>query len=99
MANDLVLDDLRDRIAPLLPFCPPRRRYPGRLPVEDRAAMRGIVHVPGKRVTWADVPAEQIGCSGVTVWPRLREWSGAGATACCAPGRQRSPHGLLCPGR
>ncbi|WP_306888826.1 N-terminal phage integrase SAM-like domain-containing protein [Streptomyces griseoviridis] len=37
--DDLVPDDLRERIAPLLPPRPPRRhRYPGRLPADDRAA-------------------------------------------------------------
>ncbi|MEW2163855.1 IS5 family transposase [Streptomyces sp. NPDC007084] len=79
MANDLVPDDLWDRVAPLLPPRPPRRRrYPGRLPVEDRAALRGIVYVLRKGVSWADVPAERIGCSGVTAWRRLRDWTEAG---------------------
>ncbi|MFJ6686933.1 transposase [Streptomyces werraensis] len=51
-----------DRVAPLLPPRPPRRRrYPGRLPVDDRAALRGIVYVLRKGVSWADVPAKRIG--------------------------------------
>ncbi|AKZ53630.1 hypothetical protein SAM23877_0581 [Streptomyces ambofaciens ATCC 23877] len=29
-------------------------------------------------VTWADVPTETIGCSGVTCWRRLRDWTEAG---------------------
>ena len=29
-------------------------------------------------VAWRDVPAEKIGCSGVTCWRRLREWTEAG---------------------
>ncbi len=29
-------------------------------------------------VTWADVPTEMIGCSGVTCWRRLRDWTEAG---------------------
>ncbi|MFF5537252.1 IS5/IS1182 family transposase, partial [Streptomyces cinerochromogenes] len=42
MSDDLVPDDLWDRVAPLLPPRPPRRRrYPGRLPADDRAALRG----------------------------------------------------------
>ncbi|MFF9850949.1 transposase [Streptomyces litmocidini] len=46
MSDDLVSDDLWERIAPLLPRRPPRRhRYPGRLPADDRAALRGIVYV------------------------------------------------------
>ncbi len=31
-----------------------------------------------KGVSWRDVPAEQVGCSGVTAWRRLREWTEAG---------------------
>lgn len=29
-------------------------------------------------VAWRDVPAETVGCSGVTAWRRLREWTEAG---------------------
>lgn len=79
MPVDLVPDDLWERVAPLLPPRPPRRRrYPGRLPADDRAALRGIVYVLCKGVTWADVPTERIGCSGVTCWRRLRDWTEAG---------------------
>ncbi|CAM5656758.1 hypothetical protein GCM10010261_62650 [Streptomyces pilosus] len=51
--------------------------YPGRLPADDRAALRGIVYVLRTGVTWADVPTETIGCSGVTCWRRLRDWTEA----------------------
>ncbi len=79
MATDLVPDDLWDRVAPLLPVRPPlRARYPGRLPADDRAALRGIVYVLCKGVSWRDVPAERVGCSGVTSWRRLRDWTAAG---------------------
>ncbi|PAU50673.1 IS5/IS1182 family transposase [Streptomyces albireticuli] len=79
MSADLVPDDLWERIASLLPARPPRRhRYPGRLPADDRAALRGIVYVLRKGVSWRDVPTEQIGCSGVTAWRRLRDWTEAG---------------------
>ncbi|MFI8242914.1 IS5 family transposase [Streptomyces sp. NPDC085866] len=79
MSADLVPDGLWERVAPLLPARPPRRRrYPGRLPADDRAALRGIVYVLCKSVSWRDVPAEQIGCSGVTAWRRLRDWTEAG---------------------
>ncbi|GLW04515.1 hypothetical protein Slala05_81450 [Streptomyces lavendulae subsp. lavendulae] len=56
----------------------PGVRYPGRLPVDDRAALRVIVYVLCKSVSWRDVPAERIGCSGVTAWCRLRDWTEAG---------------------
>lgn len=79
MSADLVPDDLWERVAPLLPARPARRyRYPGRLPADDRAALRGIVYVLCKSVSWRDVPAEQVGCSGVTAWRRLRDWTEAG---------------------
>ncbi len=72
VSDDLAPDDLWERVAPLLPPRPPlRRRYPDRLPTDDRAAPRGIVYVLHTGVTWADVPAETIGCSGVTCWRRL----------------------------
>jgi hypothetical protein len=41
VSDDLVPDELWGRVAPLLPpRLPRRRRYPGRLPVDDRAALR-----------------------------------------------------------
>ena len=51
---------------------------PGRLPRDDRAALAGIVHVLITGCTWAQVPTEQFGCSGVTCWRRLRDWTEAG---------------------
>ena len=29
-------------------------------------------------VAWRDVPTESVGCSGVTAWCRLRDWTEAG---------------------
>ncbi|MEU3985690.1 IS5 family transposase [Streptomyces sp. NPDC026672] len=79
MSDDLVPDDLWDRVAPLLPPRPlRRRRYPGRLPADDRAALRGIMYVLRTGVSWADVPTEAIGRGGVTCWRRLRGWTRAG---------------------
>lgn len=46
--------------------------------MDDRAALRGIVYVLRKGVSWADVPTKRIGCSGVTAWRRLRDWTEAG---------------------
>ncbi|MFV5995809.1 transposase [Streptomyces sp. NPDC056231] len=49
-------------MAPLLPVRPPRKhRHPGGLPVDDRAALRGIVYVLCKSASWRDVPAERVG--------------------------------------
>ncbi|MFJ6382653.1 transposase [Kitasatospora sp. NPDC092039] len=79
MIANLVPDELWDRIAPLMPARPVRRhRHPGRLPVPDRVALAGIVYVLRKGVAWRDVPASVVGCSGVTVWRRLRDWTEAG---------------------
>lgn len=32
----------------------------------------------GTGIAWRDVPAETVGCSGVTAWRRLRDWTEAG---------------------
>lgn len=44
----------------------------------DRVAPAGIVYVLCKGVAWRDVPASVVGCSGVTAWRRLRDWTEAG---------------------
>lgn len=41
-------------------------------------ALGGIVYVLRKGVAWRDVPAQVVGCSGVTAWRRLRDWTEAG---------------------
>jgi transposase len=46
--------------------------------VPDRVALAGIVYVLRKGVAWRDVPSEVVGCSGVTAWRRLRDWTEAG---------------------
>lgn len=53
------------------------RDWPGRRETGARP-LRGIVYVLCKSVSWRDVPAEQFGCSGVTAWRRLRDWTEAG---------------------
>jgi transposase len=76
---DLVPDDLWERVARLLPPAPERRRRnPGRLRVPDRTALAGVMYVLRTSVAWRDVPAESVGCSGVTAWRRLRDWTEAG---------------------
>jgi transposase len=57
---------------------PRRRRFPGRRPVDDRVALAGIVFVLKAGITWNELPAEGIGCSGVTCWRRVRDWAEAG---------------------
>lgn len=43
--------------------------------------MAGIIYVLRKGVAWRDVPGEVVGCSGVTAWRRLRDWTEAGVWA------------------
>lgn len=75
---DLVPDDLWERVAPLMPPAPERRRrHPGRLRVPDRVALAGVLYVLRTGVAWGDVPTETVGCSGVTAWRRLRDWTEA----------------------
>src|SRR5215217_7474157 len=75
----IVPDGLWERIAPLLPPPKPRRyRYPGRRPIDDRAALGGIVFVLKTGINWSQLPAGLVGCSGVTCWRRLRDWTEAG---------------------
>ncbi|WP_437035261.1 transposase [Streptomyces sp. enrichment culture] len=67
MRADLVPDDLWERVAPLLPPAPERRRrHPGRLRIPDRIALAGVMYVLRTGVAWRDVPAEAVGSSGVT---------------------------------
>ena len=77
--EQLVPDGLWERVAPLLPPPKPRRsRYPGRRPIDDRAALAGIVFVLKTGITWNQLPTSLVGCSGVTCWRRLRDWTEAG---------------------
>ena len=63
----------------MLPAPPERRhRYPGRLRVSDRTALAAVLYVLRTGVAWRDVPAAVVGCSGVTAWRRLRDWTEAG---------------------
>ncbi|WP_425473580.1 transposase [Streptomyces tailanensis] len=75
MPADLVPDDLWERVAPLLPPAPERRRrHPGRLRVPDRTALAGVMYVLRNGVAWRDVSAETVGCSGVTTWRQPGDW-------------------------
>jgi transposase len=78
MAKTLVDDKLWAIIQPMLPEKPRRKRYPGRKPIGNRAALTGILFVLKSGIGWEDLPLE-MGCgSGVTCWRRLRDWQEAG---------------------
>jgi transposase len=82
MAKPLVSDELWEVVRPLLP---PRRRprrakgrRGGRPPLDDRAALGGILFVLKTGIPWEYLPAE-MGCgAGMTCWRRLRDWHKAG---------------------
>src|SRR5690242_17282431 len=77
MAAPLVSDAFWSLFAPLLPPRPPRPKG-GRPPVEDRAALTGIIFVLKSGIPWEMLPQE-MGCgSGMTCWRRLRDWQQAG---------------------
>ena len=79
MIEELVPDGLWERVAPLLPSPKPRRyRYPGRRPIDDRAALAGIVFVLKTGINWNQLPTSVVGYSGVTCWRRLRNWTATG---------------------
>jgi transposase len=78
MAQPLLDDALWQVIEPLLP-APKRRRkrHPGRKPLEDRTAVRGLLFVLRSGIAWEDFPCE-MGCCGMTLLNRLRRWQRAG---------------------
>ena len=59
MAKPLVDDELWALIEPILPAPKPRHfRYPGRLPLSNRAVLNGIIFVLKTGIRWIDLPAE-----------------------------------------
>jgi len=79
MARPILDDALWQIIEPLLP--PPkarRHRYPGRKPIDNRAALTGILYVLKSGIPWEYLPQE-MGCgSGMTCWRRLDAWQKVG---------------------
>jgi transposase len=76
VARRLVDNELWAVIEPLLPKWPRRSRR-GRPRTPDRIALMGIVFVLRTGVPWEDLPQE-VGCTGMTCWKRLRDWQEAG---------------------
>jgi transposase len=80
MARPLLPDDLWREIAPLLPPPQPRPKG-GRRPIENRAALTGILFVLPSGLPWEMLLAE-MGCGcGMRCWRRLRDWQAAGVWA------------------
>jgi len=76
MAKFLVTDELWERVEPLIPKHIPGPRG-GHPPVEDRVCLTGILFVLKTGIPWEYFPQE-MGCSGMTLWNRLRDWQEAG---------------------
>ena len=82
MSKLFVEDELWERVEPLLPAPKPRRfRHPGRKPLDNRAALTGILFILKTGLPWNDLPRE-MGCgSGAACWVRLHEWHERGVWA------------------
>lgn len=78
MAAPLVSDELWARIEPLLPAHHSPGPTGGRPPIDDRAALTGILFVLKTGILSEMLPQEMhCGC-GMTCWRRLRDWQAAG---------------------
>ena len=69
-------DELWEQIEPLIPVKARRRQYPGRLPLDNRQALNGILYVLHTGIAWRDLPGE-FG-PWQTVWKRHRRFAGDG---------------------
>jgi transposase len=79
MGTPIIDDELWALIEPWLPPPKPRRKkYPGRRPVSDRAALNGILFVFKTGIRWCDLSVKLGSGSGPTCWRRLRDWQKAG---------------------
>ena len=76
MAKLLVPDELWAVVEPLLPRHEPSPKG-GHPRVPDRVCLTGILFVLRTGLPWEDFPRE-MGCSGMTLWNRLHEWTRAG---------------------
>ena len=78
MREEVLTDELRARLEPLIPVRPRRFRHPGRKRVDDRAALEGILYVVRTGIGWNRLPTALFGASDATCWRRLTEWHEAG---------------------
>jgi transposase len=78
MREEVLTDELWERLEPLIPVRPRRFRHPGRRRADDRAALEGILYVIRTGIGWNRLPTALFGASGATCWRRLAEWHDAG---------------------
>lgn len=76
MAKPLVDDELWNVVETLLPKRPTRPKV-GKPPADDRICLTGILFVLKTGIAWEDFPCE-MGCCGMTLLNRLRQWQRAG---------------------
>jgi len=76
MAKLLVTDELWELVEPLIPKHTPSPKG-GQPPASDRVCLTGILFVLKTGIPWEDFPHE-MGCCGMTLWNRLRDWQEAG---------------------
>lgn len=79
MAKLIVDDELWAIVEPLLPVWTPSPKG-GQPRVADRVCLTGIPHVLKTGIAWVRrrrIPQE-MGCCGMTLWNRLKEWTDAG---------------------
>jgi len=77
MKKELLPDALWEIIEPIIPTKQRRFQNPGRKRLDNRTVMQGILFVLKTGIPWEDFPNE-MGCSGMTLNRRLREWQSAG---------------------
>ena len=76
MAKHIVDDELWELIEPILsPWKPSPKGGQPRKP--DRLCLTGILFVLKTGIAWEDFPQE-MGCCGMTLWNRMKEWADAG---------------------
>jgi hypothetical protein len=66
-------DEAWHRIAPMIAAVRAGSRH-GRRPIDDRAALDGIIDVLASGSSWRELPRSRYHVSGVTCWRRLRAW-------------------------
>lgn len=76
MSKLVVSDELWALVEPLLPQRTPSPKG-GQPPVSDRVCLTGILFVLKTGIPWEDFPQE-MGCCGMTLWNRVRDWQRAG---------------------
>lgn len=76
MSKPLVDDELWAIFKAILPTHPPHPAG-GKPPVDDRVCLTGILFVLKTGIAWEDFPCE-MGCCGMTLLNRLRQWQRAG---------------------